>query len=85
MTAPAEPVSPSEAQAQGEVPIVMEVVATVQQGAEEQQAEPTQDSQPQGGSSGAERPSEPMFPGTAPLSAVEEKALLKASISSNHD
>ena len=61
----------------------MEVVAGGQQGAEEQQAEPLQDGQPQAGASGAERPSEPTFPGTAPLSAVEEKALLKASNSVN--
>ncbi len=84
MTAPTEPVSPSKAQGQGEVPNAMEVVAAGQQGAEEQQAEPTQDGQPQAGSSGAERPSEPTFPGTAPLSAVEEKALLKASKLSSH-
>ena len=65
--------------------MAMEIVAAGQQGAEEQQVVPTQDSQPQAGSSGAERPSEPTFPGTAPLSAVEEKALLKASNVSNHD
>ena len=85
MTASAEPVSPSRVPSKGEVPTDMEVVAGGQLGAEEQQAEPTQDDQPQAGSSGAERPSEPMFPGTAPLSAEEEKALLKASRLGNHD